>query len=596
MSVMRLRRWWQRGRGDAQLGRGRRSFARPVGLGLLAAMAWQSAAAQPSAAPVSKEPIVELPPMIVAESAKGLPWLHGTVGNLEFLSRCSLSTTKSFVAAQVRIHQSLSEFVPEQFFAKNAIPTISIVVPKDGAGTDDALLQQMMKTEAATLSPGPKSGETVVRRVPAGEGGGQRIQFLPNMRLDDRDITASFTYWDEKNFDSSLLVIANTYLHSRLTRRTPMLPQWFIEGVTALFEQTAIREGKITLQPFRWISHDWTTELVRDPEARRVMLPTPDLFAPNALLGTSNNTFLRAAIWRPQAALFVRWALDPANGGQAGALWKFAERVSREAVSEQIFTECFGFGYTDLMDRLSDYLPVAVKNAVSIPLRGEAPKFEVKPATPTEIARLRGDWERLEIGAVRGSHPQYLTQYIEQARRTIRRATSAGEQDPQLLAAAALCEVDAGDATAARPLLEQAVATRVVRPRVYLELARLRWLDVTSGNPASRKYSAQQLQPVVELLRAALEQTPLLPEVMLLMADVWLRAEEPISSLELERLNARLPELRRYPLVAFRVAELNLQLGKRKDAVVLLAEAFPFITDNEMRARYQQLFVGAAAK
>ena len=66
-------------------------------------------------------------------------------------------------------------------------------------------------------------------------------------------------------------------------------------------------------------------------------------------------------------------------------------RVSREPVTEQIFTECFGFGYADLLDRLSDYIPVAVTTPVRLTLSPSpaASRLDLKPATLVQIARLR---------------------------------------------------------------------------------------------------------------------------------------------------------------------------------------------------------------
>jgi len=53
------------------------------------------------------------------------------------------------------------------------------------------------------------------------------------------------------------------------------------------------------------------------------------------------------------------------------------------------------------------------------------PDFEVERATSNEIARLRGEWERLAIGHVQRRLPRVREPYIAQARRTLRRAYDA---------------------------------------------------------------------------------------------------------------------------------------------------------------------------
>ena len=52
-----------------------------------------SAAETPVNPPAASGPAVELPPMMVEESISSVPWLYVNAGGIEFLSRCSASTT-----------------------------------------------------------------------------------------------------------------------------------------------------------------------------------------------------------------------------------------------------------------------------------------------------------------------------------------------------------------------------------------------------------------------------------------------------------------------------------------------------------------------
>ena len=441
-------------------------------------------------------------------------------------------------------------------------------------------------------SPGQGRG---LRQERPTDGG---LRFLPNLRLDDRDMMAVFSFVNERDFRRENIIAAPEYVRSRLIRRTPTLPEWLIEGISRLYVQSNFRVAPITMQPTAWLSPEDTEGLQRDPESRRVMIPVSELFATDALSTAENQNATRVSAWQAQAALFIRWALDPANAPAAESLWKFARRVSQEPASDSVFRECFGFGYADLQDRLSDYLPTAVRRPARI-VPGKLPplpRFEIKPATPAQIARLRGEWERLEIPFVRTRHAEFLPKYIEQARTTLRRAVGRGERDPRLFAALGLCELDAGDAAAARPYLEQAAAANVVRPRVYYEIARLRWVELNRDKPDNTGYTVAELEPVLEPLRVAAAQSPALPEVYMLMAEAWLRCRDRVRASDLPALHAATPLFRRIPGFSFRVALLHLREGQRAEAAQLLTIGAEFAADPAVRSHYQQILAAMTAQ
>ena len=175
----------------------------------------------------------------------------------------------------------------------------------------------------------------------------------------------------------------------------------------------------------------------------------------------------------------VRWALqDPAR---QWAFWRFATRVTLEPFSEKLWQECFGASSADVRDDLSDYLPTAISKPVFISSEKlpKLPAFELRAATPGEIARVKGEWERAEIGYVRQRHPEFVERYVEQARRTLVRAYDSGEREPRLLATLGLCQVDANDDVGALSALEAAAGARVVR-----HVSTPSWLGC--GNPPCR--------------------------------------------------------------------------------------------------------------
>jgi hypothetical protein len=377
-----------------------------------------------------------------------------------------------------------------------------------------------------------------------------------------------------------------------------MLPQWFIEGLAGLHMQASFVVDPITLPAFTWISAEETAAIVRDAEIRRAFLPMSEMFAPDALLGAANTHPLRVAVWRSQVRLFIRWALDPGHAPARENLWQLVRRACEQPLTEAMLMECFGFGYADLRDRLSDYLAVAVKTPIRIPPRKlpPAPRVEVRTATPLEIARSRGEWERLEIAFVRERHPEFVERYVEQARTTLRRAVGSGLRDPQLFASLGLCEIDAGDPEAAQPWLETAATANVVRPRVYFEIARLRWQALTRDAPETRFFSSAELEPILAPLRRATRQAPLLPEVMMLLQDVWLRSRETTLPPDLPFLIDATRQFRRYPAVGFNMALLLARHGQTGEALDVLNVAVQFVTDDELRARYRGLHEHLAAK
>src|SRR5206468_969806 len=115
--------------------------------------------------------------------------------------------------------------------------------------------------------------------------------------------------------------------------------------------------------------------------------------------------------------------------------------------------------------------------------------------------------------------------YLEQARRTLKRAYDRDERDPGLLAVMGLCEVDAGNDAGAREYFESAAAIGPIRARANYELGRLRFADFRA-NPggANGLLSVKQMAEVLKPLFAARAQNPPLPEVYELIADAWARA------------------------------------------------------------------------
>jgi hypothetical protein len=183
-----------------------------------------------------------------------------------------------------------------------------------------------------------------------------------------------------------------------------------------------------------------------------------------------------------------------------------------------LFRECFGRSYADVHAELSWYLAIALDEEVTAPAHDvlPVPDFRLREATPAEIARLRGEWERIEATALAARFPELATDYREQAASTFNRAYLNGSRDPRLLASMGLLALDTGELVPAARYLEQAVAGKVAGVRPYLEMARLRWAAAVSDETGAVPPAV--LAGIISLLLTAEKQGPPQATVYLLLA------------------------------------------------------------------------------
>ncbi len=543
----------------------------------LAALVAGAAAQEPD---VASGPAVQLPPMIVEDSAKLPPWLYARVDGAEFLSRCSTRTTRGYVETRQARLQLLEWLVPREFFLQLDVPGITVLYSqKLRSGAQEKMIEEVLRTRSRN------------------RGGNSDVGALPNMMLDDRDATGVFAYIDEEEFESKGLTVATDYVHFLLERRTPRLPEWLREGITTIYSQSTL-EKRIVIDPLLWVSPMETSALRAESGRPRALLAASDFFSAATWREEAGRS-LRGRTLRAQSALFVRWALEPRHGMRE-AFWRFAARAAEEPVSEAMFEACFGFGFSDWRDRLSDYLPVAVSERLTLtpPDFPRAARVAIRPATASEIARLRGEWERLSIALVRRRYPEFGDHYVGQARRTLQRAHDSGDRDARLFALLGLCEVDAGNDAGAREFLERAVAERVVRPRAYYELARLRLAELTREGGAAREFEAEEIAPVLEPLRRGLAQAPPMADAFALLADVWARCGTAPPERDWALLAAGARHQAHDPRVAGRIAAAFGRHGKTAEAVALLGKAFEHATDDATRRKLAELYatLGEARK
>jgi hypothetical protein len=346
-----------------------------------------------------------------------------------------------------------------------------------------------------------------------------------------------------------------------------------VQGFLALHQHITYSGSRLTLEPLQWISEQHTDALKKDPKTAPPILPLADFLGLKLPPRDAAATYEPLKAWQSQAALFVRWALDADGGEHRAALWEFVERSAKSGMSEGLFRECFGFDFAAAQVRLAAYLPVAVRRSVSF-RAGKLPKLPPLPlrnASDGQIARIKGDWERLEVPYVKTLSPALAPKYLEQARRTLRRGYDRGERDPRLLAVLGLCECDAGNDAAAREYLEAAVAIGPIRPRANYELGRLRFAEFRA-QPAGGNggLSVAQTADVLHALFAARAAAPPLPEVYELIAEVWAHSVAIPTRAHLAVLDEGVRLFPRRIELVLCAADLNVRHGYRAEAATLI--------------------------
>lgn len=557
---------------------------------------------------------VALPPFLV-EAKAPLRWRYLAVPEGEILTRASDRATLE-LATQNHYLQTLLELIlPRRLQFHTDVPMTYLLFDRDRAAIAPELLSRLQQRQAERL-PGVR-GDTAVEPPP--------WKTLPNYRFLDLDTAAAFFLWDENGVDVAQLRLTPSYVRFLLERRTPALPSWFIEGLLELYPDVAINAAPIRngdalaatpfatyavrLQPATWFNPELTRLMLKQKKARVEMLPLAEIFAPTpASLAEADDARRRrpaastdklialpvdpavprggrAAVQREQAKFFIRYMLD-GDQPRREALWRLVERASEEPLDEALFRACTGLDYAAAERALQGYVREACRNEIVLH-PATIPEFEPPPlrdATEGEVARLKGGFNRLEVPYVRQVYPEMAEFYLDQARRTLRRAYDAGERDPRLLAELGLCECDAGNDAGAEGFLLAAVEGRVVRPRAYYELARIRFLKAVSaaGDHAfTPAQTTEILQPLAHLRR----QSPPLNPVYELMADTWLRSAGAPNAEWLRYLEEGPRLFPRQVRINFAVALLEAILDRRPEAQRLVSQGLAAASDPGERAQ-----------
>ncbi|HTI52326.1 MAG TPA: hypothetical protein VL475_15290, partial [Planctomycetaceae bacterium] len=503
------------------------------------------------------DPVVLLPPLEVAAKLQTTPWRYASVGGVEILSSCSEPTTRLFIEREHRLDQLFALLVPPEFQVRMSVPKIIVLT------NQKQTLSASQELVANSTGPAPAAPLRSKGGTPPGA-----VRFMPNLRLSDFDSVAVYAMIVEGRFNPTQIGLSPEFVHFVLEHRSPPLPAWVVEGFTGVISQAGFGNFTVGVPPIAWGSAAEREKLKADPDYPRVLLPMRELFESTPAPGAAPENVQR---WRAQAALFVRWMLE-GDEAREKSFWAFVTRGATGPVTEAIFRECFGLGYADARDALSDFLPGAIQQPIRIQRENlpPVPSYRLRIATDAEVARIKGEWERLVVTFVKAQHPEFRARYEEQAVRTLGEPMT-GPRDPRLLAVQGLYAADNGRDQEAASLLEAAATAKVVRPRAYLELARLRSTEALS-HPAGAdgRLSAAQANAVLEPLRLARTQQPPLAQTYALAAEVWRSSEVALSAQQYELLDEGLRLFPNQIALVYQIAALKLQHGAKAEAMVLV--------------------------
>lgn len=485
---------------------------------------------------VSQNTPIELPTYTVTDS-RALPppekWWYARIVGFEVLSNASERSTKELVGDFQRFSQALNLVWPG-VQRTTAVPT-SLIICGRGGQFDKFRPQKEDKTDAdqttvgVTLRKGEMSAividyETKSLNVVTPE----TLDALSLVNADGTGIGGGNPGFRVDAYRQ----LYRQYVHFLLRGAEPRGPAWFEEGLAQIFMAMEITSKSITVgkvEDPNTISAEQAaindsgatgTAAAEDRDfnaalARRHLIPMEEFFA--VTHDSPAAAGIVAGVWAKEAYAFVHWGLYGEKGKHQKAFITFLKRLDREPVSEALFKECFKQtyremeftlrGYVDFTDH--NYAGVEAEKGQKLPL---SPPFELREATEPEVGRIKGD-------------ALVLAGNLTEARMAMTTPLIRGERDVPLLGAVGLLERASGDDAKARKILEAAAQGKVSRPRVYLELARMRFAEA-AANPAAPdgRFSAEQTASVLTPLFTARNQKPALVEVYELIAQAWARS------------------------------------------------------------------------
>jgi tetratricopeptide (TPR) repeat protein len=588
------------------------------------------ATAQPDTRGELPDRLVELPPFVVAgkiELPKPESWLYTRIDGFEVLSNAPQRETNRLLKDFQRFRQALQIVRPE---AKPPdAPATLILCGREGA-YGQFLPENDKKFEAIlSLLLHDRERTAIVANL-------ERAV----LQVDDVSVTrlsgqSGRMPGDDSHYEGLEVEphrqLYRQYARLLLTQGEGRLPPWLLEGVTQIimdmdFHDRSIRFGWLDatkgapLTPF--LSPYGELDVSAGPTAgaggagtmsagdmigtlsggfkvsgepdglvgdrpfplvlaRAQLLPLDQFFAVSAASPSARNP-LGNTLWAKQAYAFVHMCQFRADGKFKEPFDRFVRRLAVEPLNEALFRECFGLGYEEMLKELYAYIRYPRHQFRNVKLTEEgrltAPEVTFREATQGEIARIKGDAQRLA-----GRRAEALFTY--------RVGYARGERDPALLAALGVAELHDGQTDRARKFLETAAKLDTDRPSAWTALARLRLNEARAKPAEAGKLSATQMAAVLAPLLKGRTLQPALPETYRIMAEAWeLSATSPAPA----NVHVIGEGVMKFPFdssLALLTAQLYARAGDVRSAAEVARRGLRFTQDATARARFNQ-FLG----
>lgn len=541
------------------------------------------------------EPAIELPTFTVQDSLI-LPqpeaWRYARIEGFEVLSNSSNRTTQRLVEDFQRFHQALVLAWPVADIA-SAVPT-SLILAGRGNKFDPFVPRINLSPDVGSISLSLRDGEmsaividletTSLNLVtpegieafatqtaasdPASEDAGATLfQGMPNFVVDH------------------YRQLYREYIRFVLTQSQPRLPAWMEEGLAQIFMRMEFSPTRIVIgkvEDPNEVSIDGSIEDRDFNHAlhRRALMPLQEMFSVTRDSTTARNPL--GSRWAKQSYAFVHLCLYGNQGKYQKGLLTFLSRLGSHPPSEELFKECFGMTYKQMLLQMRSYIDFTVYKAVVFQTK-KGTKFEVPPkpvfrdATEAEVGRIKGEALRM-AGNKAAARMALIAPYIR------------GSRDPQLLASLGIYEYSEGEAARARKFLEAAAKEKVNRPRAYLLLARLRFDEAVKNPLGSRQQlSVAQMNDILEPLFVARGQSPTLPEVYEMIATVWSKSDTAPTVANLAVIDEGVRHFIRRADWIYQAALLKQQYGFLEDAAVLAEIGLRVTSDHAKRQRFLTL-------
>jgi hypothetical protein len=307
----------------------------------------------------------------------------------EVLSHCPDDFNEMYLSALQEATAARLAFLPASFWGE--MPTPIKIVLYDRAPEKR---EGIVPGSPIDLSWAPENGAVV---------GSGSVQLSHPVTVGDGDTYISCgNYWYLDSTSHDLSVDPDSEI--LIGNRVPRFPAWFVAGVEGpcgIYVNRLIRSspsgGYVALPNALWTSLAETIAIQGESREKNkevpsrhahALLPLGDLFSGRVRADQRD-------LWNAESALLVRWGLF--RSGDRKAFLDFVEQTAREPVTEALFRKFLGMDFADAERQLREYLPRAVMEPVRIPLATQ-PEADLKfrDASSTEVARIIGDWGRLE--------------------------------------------------------------------------------------------------------------------------------------------------------------------------------------------------------